>query len=68
MAYVAMNRRAKIIAKDQIFLNGVCRHEHVQIDIYAKDKFLNGVCRHELKALKKCTIEKFLNGVCRHEQ
>ena len=30
-----------------IFLNGVCRHEHALQEILRDAKFLNGVCRHE---------------------
>ncbi|EJG22435.1 hypothetical protein ACIN5143_A4010 [Acinetobacter baumannii OIFC143] len=51
-----------------LFLNGVCRHEHSQgapVDLFA---FLNGVCRHEQKYKSMGCALYFLNGVCRHER
>ena len=50
------------------FLNGVCRHEHLEWSMLAASKFLNGVCRHEPNVDMTGWFDEFLNGVCRHER
>ena len=45
-----MNTRTLHLAFDRKFLNGVCRHELVNVDDQTDATFLNGVCRHELVA------------------
>ena len=50
------------------FLNGVCRHEPLQIKHGIPLIFLNGVCRHEPIYHQFLFGTLFLNGVCRHEQ
>ena len=51
-----------------LFLNGVCRHEHVTAIGDFAFSFLNGVCRHEPSLYNLIVCWIFLNGVCRHER
>ena len=55
------------LTNDEIFLNGVCRHEHEACILAFKAGFLNGVCRHEHLRANTTGFDQFLNGVCRHE-
>ncbi len=50
-----------------LFLNGVCRHEHIILNFEHLADFLNGVCRHEPDNGGTLRTATFLNGVCRHE-
>ena len=68
MAYVAMNGDATGSINYAKFLNGVCRHELIDVLDACLVNFLNGVCRHEQGTVFSFVFDYFLNGVCRHER